>query len=135
MVKIFKRLLLIFTCIVSQAKANEFIGTWQLVSGEYLNDKGKRVNYKSLNLRSIKVISKTHFSFVTMAGDKFWSSDAGRYRVTDNQYIETALHTSYSAPKGKEYVFTFKIEDDIWYSSRMENGVRVEYEVWHRTID
>jgi hypothetical protein len=67
-----------------------------------------------------------------MSGDKFWSSGAGSYRVSESQYIETAIHTSYGAPAGKEYTFQFRIEYGVWYSSRWDNGKRVEYEVWRK---
>jgi hypothetical protein len=110
----------------------KFSGTWQLMSGEYLNSEEKLVQYKELDISSIKVISATHFSFVSMSGSKFWSSGVGEYRFTENEYIESPIHTSYGVTSGKEYIFSYKIEQNIWINSRWENGKRVEYEVWKR---
>jgi hypothetical protein len=124
---------LAFTFSVS-AFENEFSGTWTLISGEYLDNAGKLVDYKDLEMSSIKVISATHFSFVSMSASKFWSSGAGRYRFTETQYIESPIHTSYGVTSGQEYIFTYKIENDIWYNSRWKNGTRVEYEVWQKTL-
>jgi hypothetical protein len=114
------------------ANKNLFSGSWELVSGEYINHEGNLVLYKDLNLRSMKVITGSHFSFVTMSGDKFWSSGAGTFKFTNNEYIESPLYTSFNSPKGKKYVFKYRIEGDKWFSSRWESEKRVEYEVWHR---
>lgn len=114
------------------ANENLFSGTWELISGEYVDQEGGLVSYEELNLRSLKVISKTHFSFVTMSGDKFWSSGSGTFKYTDDQYIESPLYTSFNSPKGKQYIFKYRFEGDTWFSSRWENEKRVEFEVWKR---
>jgi len=74
----------------------------------------------------------THFSFVTMSGNKFWSSGAGTYTYSNSEYIESPLYTSFNFPIGKRYVFNYRIEGDKWFSSRFKNDKRVEYEVWQR---
>lgn len=116
------------------ANENIFSGTWTLVSGEYIDHEGNLINYETLNLKSLKVINETHFSFVSMSGDKFWSSGAGTFTLTDNEYIESPTYTSFNSPKGKKYVFKYRIEGDKWFSSRWENDKRVEYEVWQKLI-
>lgn len=130
--QIFKIILVCCLSFAVNAKENLFSGTWELISGEYINHEGKLVNYEKLNLHSLKVISETHFSFVTMSGDKFWSSGSGTYTYNSVEYIETPLYTSYNFPKGKQYVFKYKLEGETWFSSRWENEKRVEYEVWKR---
>lgn len=122
---------LVFTFSVN-AIENKFDGSWELISGEYQNNKGVIIQYEDLKIDSIKVISGTHFSFVSMSGDKFWSSGAGSYRFTEKKYIESPIYTSYGATLGKEYVFTYTIENNIWYNSRWDEGKRVEYEVWRK---
>jgi len=112
--------------------AHPFMGTWELVSGEYIDEKGAKVQYSDLNLKSLKVISKQHFSFVTMSGDAFWSSGAGTFTYTDKQYIELPTYNSFSSPKGKTYEFNYTITGDEWHNERWENGIRVEFEVWRR---
>jgi hypothetical protein len=123
---------LIFFSFSVNAKDNKFIGTWMLISGEYIDSKGYLKSYDELNLSSLKVISNTHFSFVTMSGDKFWSSGAGTFTYTNNEYIESPLYTSFNSPLGKKYIFKYELESDKWFSARWENGKRVEYEVWQR---
>ena len=125
-------ILIIFLPFSVYAKENLFSGTWKLISGEYIDNKGSLISYRELNLRSLKVITETHFSFVTMSGDKFWSSGAGTFKYTNSEYIESPLYTSFNSLKGKEYVFKYKLDGDKWFSSRWENDKRVEYEVWHR---
>ena len=124
-------------CLSFSVNANEniFSGTWELISGEYIDHDGNLVSYEKLNLRSLKVISKTHFSFVTMSGDKFWSSGSGTFKYTNEEYIESPLYTSFNSPKGKQYVFKYRFEGDTWFSSRWENEKRVESEVWKRVYD
>ena len=121
--------LLSFACHASE---NVFTGTWQLISGEYIDHNDKLIEYDTLNLHSIKVISETHFSFVKMSGDKFWSAGSGTYHYTKKEYTESPVYTSYNAPKGKKYIFKYTKQGDKWFSSRWENNKRVEYEIWQR---
>ncbi len=133
--QISKIILLFLFSFSLHANENVFSGTWQLISGEYIDQKGNLVSYEKLNLRSLKVISKTHFSFVTMSGDKFWSSGSGTFKYTNDEYIESPLYTSFNSPKGKQYVFKYKLDGKTWFSSRWDNEQRVEYEVWKRVSD
>lgn len=130
--KFFNIILVLILSFSVNANEQLFSGTWELVSGEYIDHEGNLVSYEDLNLSSIKVINDTHFSFVTMSGDKFWSSGAGTFKFTNNEYIESPLYTSFNSPKDKKYVFKYKKEGDKWFSSRWENEKRVEYEVWQR---
>lgn len=100
---------LVFTFSVN-AIENKFDGSWELISGEYQNNKGAIIQYEDLKIDSIKVISGTHFSFVSMSGDKFWSSGAGSYRFTEKKYIESPIYTSYGATLGKEYVLPIPLK-------------------------
>ena len=132
---IFQIILIVLLSFSVNAKENIFSGTWELVSGEYIDYEGNLVSYDKLNLHSLKVITNTHFSFVTMSGDKFWSSGAGTFKYTKSEYIESPLYTSFNSPKGKKYVFKYKFDGDKWLSSRWENDKRVEYEVWQKVSD
>ncbi len=127
-------ILIVIQAISSSVSAveNKFSGSWTLLSGEYLNHENKLVQYKDLELSSIKVISDTHFSFVSMSGDKFWSSGVGLYHFTESKYIESPIHTSYGVSPDKEYSFTYTIDDGIWTNTRWKGDIRVEYEVWKK---
>ncbi|MCC2605987.1 hypothetical protein [Planctobacterium marinum] len=112
--------------------ATHLEGVWELESGEYRDHKGKLVAYSELNLKAIKIINQQHFSFVTLSGETFWGSGTGTFEDTGTQYIETPIFTSYQAPKGQQYVFDYELEGDYWRTSRWEDAVRVEYEVWRK---
>ncbi|MDP2562495.1 hypothetical protein [Psychrobium sp. 1_MG-2023] len=112
----------------------QFVGTWQLLSGEYVDHNGELINYADLKLKSLKTINANHFSFITKSGDEFWSAGAGTYQVEGNLYIETPIHTSYKIPANQQYTFSFELKGDKWYSSRFDGKKRVEYEVWQRVI-
>lgn len=130
--QVFKFLLIFLLSFSANAEENIFSGTWELVSGEYIDHESNLVSYEKLKLRSLKVISETHFSFITMSGDKFWASGSGTFKYTNGEYIESPLYTSYDSPKGKQYVFKYRLDGETWFSSRWENEKRVEYEVWQR---
>ena len=129
---VFKIFLIFLLSFSANAKENIFSGTWELVSGEYIDHESNLVSYEKLKLHSLKVISETHFSFITMSGNKFWASGSGTFKYTNGEYIESPLYTSYDSPKGKQYVFKYRLDGETWFSSRWENEKRVEYEVWQR---
>jgi len=112
--------------------SNDFIGSWQLVSGEYVNDKNELVDYADADMNSIKILSASHFSFISKSGDKFWAAGAGNYQFDDKTYTETPIHTSYAIPKGSKYSFQYEMIGDQWHNSRWKEGKRVEYEVWRK---
>ena len=114
------------------ASTKDLQGVWQLVSGEYLNGEGKLISYKSLDMRSLKIISESHFSFTSMKGDTFWASGTGSYKLEDGKYVEELQYNSFGESPGAVFSFETKIEDEYWYNSRWEDGKRVEYEVWQR---
>ncbi|WP_145924339.1 hypothetical protein [Microbulbifer aggregans] len=116
----------------SLALAEDLTGVWQLVSGEYVNGSGDLVDYQDHDLQSLKVISRSHFSFTSMKGTEFWASGAGTYEVADGKYTEKLQHNSFGEEAGTLYIFDTKIEGEYWYNSRWEDGKRVEYEVWKR---
>lgn len=123
--------LAIFT-LPTFAVENPFKGTWQLVSGEYLNDKKVVVDYSSLGITSQKVISDNHFSFVSMSKGKFWAAGTGNYAFTKEEYLESPKMASYPLEDGGTYTFKYQINGDRWHNSRWHGDTRVEYEIWQR---
>lgn len=113
-------------------KAEDLSGVWQLVSGEYIDQHDKLINYQDLQMQSIKILTQTHFSFTSMKGDQFWASGTGTYKVSDGKYTETLQYNSFGEKVGAEFTFEFKREGDFWYGSRWKDGKRVEYEVWQK---
>ena len=117
---------------VGQAWSTSLDGTWELRSGEYINDKNELVKYEQLKMKSMKVISGDHFSFISRSNNKFWAAGAGEVEYTDTEYIEVPTYTSYQIKPGTKYTFNYKREGDFWYNERWQDGVRIEYKVWRR---
>ncbi|WP_160154647.1 hypothetical protein [Microbulbifer sp. ALW1] len=122
----------IFSLFSSLSFSKDLTGVWELVSGNYVDGSGKLVNYKDLDLKALKVISDSHFSFTSMKGDVFWASGTGSYELSEGQYIETLRYNSFGEPAGTTFAFTTRIEESLWYNERWKDGERVEYEVWQR---
>jgi len=118
-----------FSCL---GQNNPFQGTWQLVSGEYLDKNGKTIHYDSLGISSQKVLSLKHFSFVSMAKGEFWAAGTGSYTYNETDYNETPKYASYPLEDGGTYTFGYEIKGDYWHNSRYRDDKRVEYEVWQR---
>jgi len=129
----FKRILLL-ACVFSSAQvfAGKLNGSWQLVSGEYVDSQGNTMNYRDKNLTATKVLSDGKFSFVTMSKGSFWAAGAGSYRIEGDNYIETPELASYPMEDGGTYKFKYTLNDEIWTKSRYRDDVRVEHEVWQR---
>lgn len=112
------------------------LGSWQLVSGRYLDDKAQWVDYQTLNLTAIKVISEGHFSFTTMkmveGQRQFWAAGAGTYQATATEYRERPELNSFGVSDRAEFVFSYRIEGHQWHTQRFEEGELKEAEVWQR---
>ncbi len=116
----------------AHANNSPFVGTWQLVSGEYINDKKELISYESLGISSQKVINEHYFSFVSMANGTFWAAGSGKYTFTDTEYIESPNVASYPLEDGGNYSFTYRFEGKLWHNARWHGETRVEYEVWKK---
>nr|WP_010130182.1 hypothetical protein [Microbulbifer agarilyticus] len=129
-----KRLIaaVVLTLMSSVSAANELIGVWKLVSGNYADGSGTLVDYKDLDMQALKVISTSHFSFTSMKGADFWASGTGTYELADGKYTETLHYNSFGQAAGAKFAFNTRIEDTHWYNERWKDGKRVEYEVWQR---
>ncbi len=129
-----------FTASATELSANPFIGSWQLGSGKYLDDKGEWQDYAALNLKAIKVISASHFSFTTMkevnqdgeVKSEFWAAGTGHYEFTDTRYIEYPALNSFGVAEGESFAFEYEIKGQELHTKRVEKDVLKEVEVWQR---
>ncbi len=112
--------------------ASELNGAWRLVSGEYINENGERIDYIESGMASIKVLSDRHFSFTSEKGGRFWASGTGTYHWEQGVYTESLLYNSFGQTPGTEFQFKARLEGDRWYNSRWQDDKRVEFEVWQR---
>ncbi|ALS98053.1 hypothetical protein [Lacimicrobium alkaliphilum] len=127
------KMLVIFLIFAAGAAAEgELEGVWELVSGEYVDPKGELVDYQTMKMKSLKIISDSHFSFTSMKGDEFWASGTGKYDFKQGKYTEKLHYNSFGAEPGSEFSFDSKLEGEYWYNSRWDGDKRVEYEVWQR---
>ncbi|MCL1065340.1 hypothetical protein L2735_00675 [Shewanella olleyana] len=115
---------------------NPLIGSWELISGEYLNDKNQWVDYQGLNLEAIKVISNKHFSFTTIKNNsgvkEFWAAGTGSYQLTEQHYIEFPTLNSFNVKEGGSFTFSYQIIGNEWHTKRYEGGELAEKEIWKR---
>lgn len=111
--------------------ANPLKGTWEYVSGEYATPNGV-VKGEAPAVTSTKIISDTHFSYITLHSGKFAYAGGGTYKIDDNKFIETVKHGNLPEYIGRTMAFTYKVEGDLWHHTLFENGKFVEREIWKR---
>ena len=118
--------------VPTQPKPASLVGTWQFVSGRYTEPNKQPVAYKDPELRAIKIITPTHFSYITETGNgSFYIAGAGTCKLEKDQYTETLEYVSAPKMKNKSYSFKYHIENDLWYTEGMEDGSLTE-EIWQR---
>jgi hypothetical protein len=121
----------ILSAISLSVFANPLKGTWKYVSGEYVTPNGN-VKAEAPAVTSTKIISETHFSYITLHSNKFAYAGGGTYVIEGNKFIETVKYGNLESYIGRTMVFTFKIEGDLWFHSLFENGKFVESEIWKK---
>lgn len=114
------------------AYASDIEGVWELVSGEYKNEHGEMVAYDEIGLKSLKIISGSHFSFTSMKGERFWASGSGSYSFSEGRYVEELKFNSFGEKPGARFSFSADLDGEYWRNARWDNGERVEFEVWKR---
>lgn len=94
-------------------------GTWKLISANFTDANGEKSSYDSSQMKQIKILSPTHFIFITEEdkGDStvFVHSAGGTYQINGNKYKEIIEYASQKDYKKYDTDFTWKVEDDQWY--------------------
>ena len=94
------------------------IGTWKLISGTTITKKDTVVTDYTKNQKMIKIINKTHFSFLRhdlsngKGADSAYESGAGTYTLSGNKYTEYLEYCNYREWEGKKFEFTISIKND-----------------------
>ncbi len=109
-----------------------FVGAWELIAGSYTGEDQKLIDYSQAGIKSLKVLSESKFSFVTISEGTFYAAGGGDYTAGDGLYVEIPTLASHADMLGKRFEFQYRLEGDTWENSRFQNGVRVEYEVWRK---
>lgn len=126
------RLLILSAALfASTVGANPLLGSWQFVEGKYATDQGY-VTAKAPELSSVKLITASHFSYITQKNGAFHYAGGGNYEIKAGQFIETFQYGNIPSLAGKTMAFDYKVEGDLWYHSLTENGKLIEAEVWKR---
>lgn len=106
--------------------SNSLEGTWQLISGTIIeNGDTTFTDYTKVH-RMIKVINKTHFSFLnhdlTKGKDSvaLFVAGGGRYDLIGDQYTERLEYCSDRTWEGNDFQFAIKIENDTLTQSGLE---------------
>lgn len=120
---------LIFTSTTLQA--NPLLGSWEFVKGKYATKDGY-VTAKAPEITSIKLITESHFNYITQKNGAFHYAGGGEYKLQNKQFIETFSYGNIPSLLGKTMAFDYKITGQLWHHSLTENGKLVEAEVWRR---
>jgi hypothetical protein len=115
---------------------NPFVGSWELVSHKSIR-RDTTVVADMTALKSIKILSHTHFAYVTTmkAQDTtIVGAGAGPYSFDEKEYTEILEHSSFGMMRDRVYHFTYHIDEDMWTMiGDLDNlNVRIE-EAWRRT--
>lgn len=118
------------------AAAAPLAGSWEFVSARYTAPGRAPQVLGQADMHALKVLTPSHFSFVSVAGDgKFYAAAGGRYQVTGDAhagtYTETAEVGSVPGMVRKGYPFAYRIEGKLWHHEGDEDGMHIE-EVWRR---
>lgn len=112
--------------------SKSFIGAWELVSGSYVGEDQTVIDYLQAEIKSLKVLSESKFSFVTTTQGAFYAAGGGDYTAENGLYVEVPRLASHPEMVGKHFEFQYRLQGETWENSRWQNGVRVEHEVWKR---
>jgi hypothetical protein len=110
---------------VDQAAA-DLEGTWQLISGTIVEKGDTTITDYTKHREMIKIINKTHFSFLNHDLTKGKDSTAlfvaggGRYELNGDQYTEHLEYCSDRVWEGNDFKFTIRIQNDTLLQSGME---------------
>jgi Lipocalin-like domain len=127
-----KKLLLIpFILLACQPeKSNPLEGTWQLLTGTIVENGKTTVTDYGRDRSFIKVINKTHFTFLLHDLQKdsvrLFSAGGGRYELKGNDYTEHLEYCSDRAWEGHDFHFTIQISGDTLIQSGMEKVDTIE---------
>ena len=109
-------------------------GAWQLVYAVYKDAATGKVleENKGDGDKSMKVLSKGHFSFITQGKDgKFSVAAGGTYTLKGSDYTEVVTYSSMDRLMGKTYPFQCAMKDGLWIHSGKEDHLTIE-EHWKR---
>ena len=126
--------------VVAEGVASDspLMGTWELVSSRVTRGDSVVADVRSPDVRQLKVLSRTHFSFVSVQRDtQFLRAAAGRYTATprtatEGRYTEMSEIGSSRGFRNRIFEFTYRLEGDLWHHSGGAGGLARIDEIWRR---
>lgn len=119
-----------------KVSVHPIIGTWKIVSFKYGGKDGIDAGDSSSKMKSVKIITPTHFSFVSMSmpDNKFLCAATGSCKFDKDTYTEQIGYTSMQGMEGKQFTYQIRFEGDKWYVNGPINksGSFTLEEVWQR---
>ena len=103
-------------------------GAWELVYAVHKDESGRVVEeMKGGADKSMKILSKRHFSFITQDKDeKIVVAGAGTYSLEGGKYTEVVSFTSMDRLMGKTYRFNCAMKDELWIHTGKEDHLQIE---------
>jgi hypothetical protein len=105
---------------------NPMIGTWQLVSGTFIQGKDTTVTYYTKNRKFIKIIDSSHFAFVGHDLNKGqdstanYTSGAGTYTLSGDTYTEHLEFCSERVWEGHDFANHVDVQTDSFTQTGIE---------------
>lgn len=109
-------------------------GAWQLTYAIYKEEATGKVleENKGDKDKSVKILSKKNFSFITVDKDgKFSVAAAGTWSLEPGRYVEVVNMSSMDRLMSKTYRFDCRMKDGLWIHSGKEDHLLIE-EHWKR---
>lgn len=101
-------------------------GTWQLISGTIIENGDTTITDYTQKQSMIKVINKTHFSFLShdlnqgKDSTALFGAGGGEYTLNGNQYTEHLVYCNAREWEGHTFQFTVSIKHDTLVQSGIE---------------
>lgn len=103
------------------------IGTWKMYQGMTVEGQDSLVTDYTKDQEFIKIINKTHFSFLRHDLNKgvdstnaVFVAGGGRYTVKENTYTESLDYCNYRAWEGHKFEMQFEIKGDTLITRGIE---------------
>ena len=121
--------ILLVTICAPALPCDKMQGAWQLVYAIYKEESTGKVleENKGDKDKSIKILSKRHFSFITVDKDgKFSVAAAGTWSLEPGKYVEVVDMSSMERLLGQTYRFDCRMKDGLWIHSGQEDHLLIE---------
>lgn len=120
------------SCAKKQESINKIEGSWKLFYNEI--KQGDSIQVRDLSKTDfIKIINKTHFTFINQPKDSTGSfyAGAGTYTLDKDNYSEVLQYIEYKAIRNHQFDFKIKLQGDtlIQFGKEKVEGTTIDREI------